>query len=112
MYFSQGIRFDSPIGAPVLVPVLPDAVLGYPDWRLDTMVAGDRYALQLGTGIVKPAWNFVKLGSAGNLDYRVDLGSVGEPQWRLVLVPEPSTTLLVGLGLIGVVSRARRAPKP
>ncbi len=89
------VRFDAPIGDPVLVPALPDAAMGSPDWLL---ISGNAF-LGLGTDAVKSLWTFGLTDSPGFLDWRPQAATDGTPQWQLVLVPEAGTFALLGAGL-------------
>lgn len=106
-----------------LLPVIKDAGYTYP-WNIDfaskTFAEGETATLTiLGTGVNAAA--FAKAGTVPMLD----LGNIGSPYTGLLgltssvhfigtlqpvqNLPEPSTYVLMGLGLVGIAVRARRA---
>ena len=92
--------------------MLPDVSPGFPDFAFANNplpnVAGD-FVLGLAVDAAGTSvWNLVETGVAGNQDFATRPSGAEIPAWRLVLVPEPSSLLLLVLSAAAMLVAVRK----
>lgn len=111
LFSDRSSQFDAGIGAAILSPVLPDVSSGAPDFAFANNplpnLDGD-FVLGLGLDAGGTSeWNLVETGT-GNVDFVTRASGSAIPAWRLILVPEPASLLLLGLSTLSMFGRPGR----